>query len=990
MYYPEKQYEYSQQSLITDFGGLNKQYSIAENEFSDMENMSSRRYPLISTREKRGIVKGIARIKIDFGASKVPKNATRTVNGVTETVPASHIRTSKPKKPTSGYVFIQVDSEGQQVSDGDGAVQEKYRTDIIENNWTQLSTTDYTVTVQQTIGNELVDIPVVVGDLNALPNVANFNEGDKYIVLHENGTTANLYEVSTGKWLTSQLQSVGAIVTIRLSGSDVELQKGVNSEFSPIIPSPLIFKPNKEYYVYTDQNGFPIRVYKNLQKLVSRWVRIGKNDLFDIKYHTEYEYRTWNTPTAFKCDGAWIYSTVRFNGSRRLYIANNDFDESKIGFTIGDVGEQVSIDWDDAVNTKTLNGNDEVVEQVNALLDDTLKDAETKRQIVTMGGKICVFPEKYYINMFDHSDRGYMYNYRYPIWKDGYASGKYIRISPCTQEGKLYENATISNEAPKEPDNGQVWVDTSGEISIYKIWDASSKSWNQMSSTFVEIYCKGAFKGFKQWDAINIKGLDWSTIYKCGSARIDNTMTPAGDNFAESSNKFINILAKVANIVSTEQLKEIKDGDSALEFVKNKVKGQLNDISDKIVKQIETLNYDSAVLVKADDNSIVIAGLLDQPVYMQPFQIDTKLNKVAIQTDVQGQYSFRREVPDLDYYLECNNRIWGCKYGLNDNGDMVNEIYACKLGDPTNWNFFYGVSTDAYTLSLGTSGEFTGCINYNGVPTFFKDKYIHKIYGSYPAAYQLSTSTLRGTRFHDSLVVCNNYLYYATSKEFVVYDGSAVYSISGNLGKFKFKNVIAGTDNKKVYFQCTREDDTHVLYVYDTDTRLWHKEDDIDIMFFANDGECLFAMERYPEKHKYANGTEYTINRYRIITMTEDYNVIYKDDSWPYTDYPHWDDEVHWWMETGNIGFADPFGKYIQKISVRAKVEKNALYNVLISYDGGEYEPITPTNNAEGIKARDYIFRIRRCDYFKLKFIGKGDVTFISIYKTYVQGSDKN
>ena len=43
-----------------------------------------------------------------------------------------------------------------------------------------------------------------------------------------------------------------------------------------------------------------------------------------------------------------------------------------------------------------------------------------------------------------------------------------------------------------------------------------------------------------------------------------------------------------------------------------------------------------------------------------------------------------RRVPDLEYLTECDNRVWGCS-------SSENVIYACKLGDPTNW-FSYRAS----------------------------------------------------------------------------------------------------------------------------------------------------------------------------------------------------------------------------------------------------------------------------------------------------------
>ena len=66
------------------------------------------------------------------------------------------------------------------------------------------------------------------------------------------------------------------------------------------------------------------------------------------------------------------------------------------------------------------------------------------------------------------------------------------------------------------------------------------------------------------------------------------------------------------------------------------------------------------------------------------------------------------QMPELDFVIESGNRLWGCRYGLNLEGDFVNEIRASKLGDFKNWNSLDGISTDSYFASLGTDGEFTG------------------------------------------------------------------------------------------------------------------------------------------------------------------------------------------------------------------------------------------------------------------------------------------
>ena len=64
---------------------------------------------------------------------------------------------------------------------------------------------------------------------------------------------------------------------------------------------------------------------------------------------------------------------------------------------------------------------------------------------------------------------------------------------------------------------------------------------------------------------------------------------------------------------------------------------------------------------------IVVAGLLDRAV-----------------TQTEGTVKLARRVPDLDYVIECKNRLWGCRYGTSE-GKNLNEIYCSALGDFKNW-----------------------------------------------------------------------------------------------------------------------------------------------------------------------------------------------------------------------------------------------------------------------------------------------------------------
>lgn len=84
-----------------------------------------------------------------------------------------------------------------------------------------------------------------------------------------------------------------------------------------------------------------------------------------------------------------------------------------------------------------------------------------------------------------------------------------------------------------------------------------------------------------------------------------------------------------------------------------------------------------------------------------------------------------RRVPDMDYLTECDNRVWGCS-------NKENVIYACKLGDPTNWFSYRGIAADSYAVTVGSDGAFTGAATCMGYALFFKENTLHKLYGSKP------------------------------------------------------------------------------------------------------------------------------------------------------------------------------------------------------------------------------------------------------------------
>ena len=91
-----------------------------------------------------------------------------------------------------------------------------------------------------------------------------------------------------------------------------------------------------------------------------------------------------------------------------------------------------------------------------------------------------------------------------------------------------------------------------------------------------------------------------------------------------------------------------------------------------------------------------------------------------------------------------------------------NVIYACKLGDPTNWFSYRGIAADSYAVTVGSDGAFTGAATCMGYALFFKENTLHKLCGTKPSDFQLTSLRCRGVAKNAarSLCVLNETLYY--------------------------------------------------------------------------------------------------------------------------------------------------------------------------------------------------------------------------------------
>jgi hypothetical protein len=340
-----------------------------------------------------------------------------------------------------------------------------------------------------------------------------------------------------------------------------------------------------------------------------------------------------------------------------------------------------------------------------------------------------------------------------------------------------------------------------------------------------------------------------------------------------------------------------------------------------------------------------------------------------------------RGVPVVDVIFECGNRLWGARWGKDiHNEKFVNEIYASALGDFRNWRIYEGaISTNSYTASVGTGGKFTGGCAYQGVPTFFKEDAMFRVYGSYPEQYQIQETACNGVIDEGttaewiagrSLSIVNNVLYYKSRTGVCAFDGSLPVDIGAVFGKTKYHNAVGGAFGKKYYLSMADENNVYHLFVYDTAKGLWIREDNTRVRRFAEVGDELYFI--------WYDGT----NR-KLMTV----NGTGEKESGP----------IEWFAETGELGlnyqdgrytYSDIDRKYIERLTIRMRLGIGSYVSVEISYNDEEFKTISRIAGYN-LDSFSLPVPVKRCDHFRLRLSGRGDAQIYSIAKLTQGGSDK-
>ena len=205
----------------------------------------------------------------------------------------------------------------------------------------------------------------------------------------------------------------------------------------------------------------------------------------------------------------------------------------------------------------------------------------------------------------------------------------------------------------------------------------------------------------------------------------------------------------------------------------------------------------------------------------------------------------------------------------------------------------------------------------------------------------------------DSLVVVNGLLFYKGDDNVMVFDGSLPISCSDNFGNVKYFDAVAGKHRDKYYISMKDESNVYHVFVYDTTTGFWHKEDNTQFL-----GATTFENTLYFAKTGVANDDPYV--------------AVYE------VEHPEHSAEAatDWSIETGNLGLDSMFHKYISKVTIRLAV--TGTLKAYILYDNGDFTEIISKENLS-LNSFSIPINVKRCDHFRIKLSGTGDVTIYSI-----------
>lgn len=157
---------------------------------------------------------------------------------------------------------------------------------------------------------------------------------------------------------------------------------------------------------------------------------------------------------------------------------------------------------------------------------------DSEKTLVPMGAKIAIFPDK---KLFDTT------TFSFTDMEQKNVSSGTVRVTLAKGDGTPYGEYTEGDTAPENPENGQLWLDTSVDAPVMKTWSEAQGLWVAEATTYVLVSATGLGQGLKALDGVTVSGLeeaglngDWILTdagpdYILFTGILQKTLTQAGE-----------------------------------------------------------------------------------------------------------------------------------------------------------------------------------------------------------------------------------------------------------------------------------------------------------------------------------------------------------------------------------------------------------------------------------------------------------------------------
>ena len=124
---------------------------------------------------------------------------------------------------------------------------------------------------------------------------------------------------------------------------------------------------------------------------------------------------------------------------------------------------------------------------------------DSEKTLVPMGAKIAIFPDK---KLFDTT------TFSFTDMEQKNVSSGTVSVTLAKGDGTPYGEYTEGGTAPENPENGQLWLDTSGDAPVMKTWSEAQGLWVAETTTYVLVSATGLGQGLKAMDGVTVSGLE--------------------------------------------------------------------------------------------------------------------------------------------------------------------------------------------------------------------------------------------------------------------------------------------------------------------------------------------------------------------------------------------------------------------------------------------------------------------------------------------------